>query len=156
LKERQRCLPLLSFSRWDKETLLFRGGKEGPTVVIWESLSEHKKASWLEEASTMHDWVLWCNSKKGAEKIRSFELSGKEISSNYDETKSKEEKNKKNGSKKKAHRGQSVRYSSWWKQGNLRKGRMSNTTDRYLAGILDGHRDWQTRRLRLPRHGHSG
>jgi len=29
-----------------------------------------------------------------------FELSGKEIFSNYDETKSKEEKNKKNGSKK--------------------------------------------------------
>jgi len=35
-----------------------------------------------------------------------IELSGKEIFSNYDETKSKEEKNKKNGSKKKAHRRQ--------------------------------------------------
>ena len=41
----------------------------------------------------------------------------KEIVSNYDETKSKEEENKKNGSKKKAYRGQSVRYRSWWKQG---------------------------------------
>jgi len=39
---------------------------------------------------------------------------------NYDETKSKEEKNKKNGSKKKAHRGHSVRYRSWWKQGNIK------------------------------------
>jgi len=68
----------------------------------------------------MHDWVVWCRSKKGAEEIRSFELSGKEIFSNYDETKSKEEKNKKNGSKKKAHRGQSVRYMSWWKQGNIK------------------------------------
>ena len=46
--------------------------------------------------------------------LRPFDLSGKEIFSNYDETKSKEEKNKKNGSKKKAHRGQSVRYRSWW------------------------------------------
>jgi len=61
----------------------------------------------------MHDWVGWSRSKKGAEEIRSFELSGKEIFSNYDETKSKEEKNKKNGGKKKAHRGQSVRHSSW-------------------------------------------
>ena len=52
----------------------------------------------------MHDWVVWCKSKKGVEEIRSFELGGKEIFSNYDET----EKNKKNGSKKKAHRGQSV------------------------------------------------
>ena len=70
----------------------------------------------------MHDWVVWCKSKKGAEEIRSFELNGKEIFSNYDETKSKGEKNKKNGSKKKAraHRGQSVRYRSWWKQGNIK------------------------------------
>jgi len=39
---------------------------------------------------------VWFKSKKGAEEIRSFELSGKEIFSNYDEMKSKEEKNKKN------------------------------------------------------------
>jgi len=84
--------------------LLFREGKEGPTVGIWDSLSEQEKESWLEEASTMHKWVVWCKSKKGAEEIRSFELSGKEIISKNDETKSKEEKNKKNGIKKKAHR----------------------------------------------------
>jgi len=42
----------------------------------------------------MHDWVVWCKSAKRAEEIRSFELSGKEIFSNYDETKSKQEKNK--------------------------------------------------------------
>jgi len=101
--------------------LLFWGGKEGPTVIIWESLSEQEKKSWLEEASTMHDWVVWCKSKKGAEKIRSFELSGKEIFFNYDETKSQEKKNEKNGSKKKAHREQSVRYRSWWKQGNIER-----------------------------------
>ena len=62
----------------------------------------------------MNNCVMWCKSKKGAEEIRSFELSGKEIFLNYDETKLKEEKNKKNGSKKKAHRGQSVRFRSWW------------------------------------------
>ena len=81
-------------------------------LVIWESRSKQEKENWLEEASTMHDWFVWCKSKKGAEEIRSFELSGKEIFSNYDETKSKEEKNKKSGSKKKAHCGQSVRYRS--------------------------------------------
>jgi len=56
--------------------------------------------------------------KKGAKEIRSRELSGKEIFSNYDE--SKKEKNKKNGSKKKAHRGQSVQYRLWWKQGDIK------------------------------------
>jgi len=100
--------------------LLFWGEKEGSTVVIWKSLSKQEKESRLEEASTMHNWVEWCKSKKGAEEIRSFELSGKEIFFNYVETKSKEEKNKKNGSKKKAHRGQSVRYRSCWKQGNIK------------------------------------
>jgi len=89
-------------------------------VVILESLSEQEKKSWLEESSTMHDWVVWCKSKKGAEEIRSFELSGKAIFSNSDDTKSKEEKNKKNCSKQKAHRGQSVQYRSWWKQGNIK------------------------------------
>jgi len=136
--------------------LLFWGEKEGPTVVIWESLSEQEKESWLEESSTMHDWVVWCKSKKRVEEIRSFELSGKEIFSNYDETKSKEKKNKNNRSKKKAHRGQSVRYRSWWSEGVGRKGRMSSTTDRYRVGILDGHRDRQIRRLLFPRHSHSG
>jgi len=40
--------------------LLFFFTREGPTVVIWESLSEQEKESWLEESSTMHDWVVWC------------------------------------------------------------------------------------------------
>jgi len=75
--------------------VLFWGRKEGPTVIIWESLSEQEKKSWLEESSTMHDWVVWCKSKKGVEEIRSFELSGKDIFSNSDETKSKEKKEKK-------------------------------------------------------------
>jgi len=106
-----------------RRDVLFWGKKEGPTLVIWESLTKQEKESWLEEASTMHDWVVMCKSKKGTEEIRSFELSGKEIFFNYDdndETKSKEEKNKKKGSQKKAHRGQSVRYRSCWKQGNIR------------------------------------
>ena len=36
-----------------------------------------------------------------------------------------------------------------------RNGRMSSTTDRYQVRILDEHRDWQIRRLRLLRHSHS-
>jgi len=108
------------FQSAGRKDLLFWGEKEGPTVVIWDSLSEQEKESWVEESSTMHDWVVWCKSKKGAEDICLFELSGKEIFSDYNETKSKEEKNKKNGSKKKAHRGQNVRYRSWWKQGSIK------------------------------------
>jgi len=79
-----------------------------------------RNRSWLEEASTMHNRVVWCKSKKGAEDICSFKLSQKEIFSTYDETRSKEEMNKKNGSKQNAHREQSIRYRSWWKQGNIK------------------------------------
>ena len=99
--------------------LLFWVEKEGPTVVIWESLSEQKKKSWLEASSTMHDWVVRCKSKKGAEEIRSFELSGKFSLAMMKRNRTSEEHNKKSGSKK-AHRGQSKRYRSWWKQGNIK------------------------------------
>jgi len=47
----------------------------------------------------VHDWVLWCRSKKRAEEICSFELCGKEIFCMYDETKSKEE-NHRTGAKR--------------------------------------------------------
>jgi len=55
-----------------------------------ESLSQQEQESWLEGAGTMHDWVVWCRSQKGADGIRSgsFGLGGKEIFSNYNETKS--------------------------------------------------------------------
>ena len=90
------------FQSAERGDLLFWGGKEGPIVLIWESLSEQEKKSWLKESSTMHDWVVWCKSKKEVEEIRSFELSGKEIFFNHDETRSKEEKNRKNGRKNNA------------------------------------------------------
>ena len=120
LKEKQRCLPLLSFSRRDEEICSSGEKRTNGNTMIRESLSKQEKESWLEEASMMHDWVVWCQSKKGEEEIRSFELCGKEIFFNYDGTKSKEEKNKKNGSKRKAHRGQNVQYRLWWKQGNIK------------------------------------
>jgi len=61
----------------------------------------------------MHDWGLWCKSKKGAEEIRSFELSGKEIFSNYDETKSKENKNKRRRGSRRIFGDSSVTLAQW-------------------------------------------
>jgi len=43
---------------------------------------------------------VWCKSKTGAEEIRSFELSRKEIFFNYDETKSKRKRTKRTGAKR--------------------------------------------------------
>ena len=55
----------------------------------------------------------------------------------YHETKSKEEKNKKNaGSKKKAHCRQSVRYRPWWKQGNIK---MAVSKDNASCWVLKDH-----------------
>jgi len=67
------------------------------------SPSEQEKEIGLEEASTvtMHNWVMWCRSKKGAYEICSFQLNGNEIFSNQDKTTSKEEHKNKNGSQQK-------------------------------------------------------
>jgi len=48
------------FQSAGRGNLLLWEEKEGITVVIWESPSVQEKESWLEEASTMHDWVVWC------------------------------------------------------------------------------------------------
>jgi len=85
------------------------GGKEGPTVVTWESLSEHRKATgWTRQRDARLGGVMQVKRRGGLSKFRSFELSGKEISFQYDKIKSKEQKNKRNKSKKSAYRAQSV------------------------------------------------
>jgi len=71
------------------------------------------------------------------EEIRSFKVNGKEIFFNYDETKSKEEKNKKNGSQKKAHRGQSVRYRSWCVETCPRSGAQGSAPRAGIGAYID-------------------
>jgi len=47
--------------------LLSWEGKEGPTV-LGSNMREPirtRKCKWMEEASTMHNWVVWCKSKRG-------------------------------------------------------------------------------------------
>ena len=58
--------------------------------------------------------------KKGAEEIRSFEFSGKEIFAHYDETQSKQRNEKKIGNKTSAYRRQSILCRSLWKQDNTK------------------------------------
>ena len=70
--------------------LEFWGGVEGPTVIIWESLSELEKINWLKnKVCTSKDWVVWCNSKKEGEEDHCFEHHGKKLFSSYDKKKSK-------------------------------------------------------------------
>ena len=91
--------------------LKFWGVVEGPTVIIWESLSELEKKYWLERKMSMSkDWVVWCNSKKEGGEDHRFEHHGEKLFSNYDEKKSKFGDEQEKKKKKKA--GQSVRYRS--------------------------------------------
>ena len=114
--------------------LLFWRKSERPTVIIWESPSEQERYSWL--ASTMGR-VFQVQKKDGwnpliwAQRERKFPKFF-----NYDETKSKEEKNKKNGSKKKAHCRQSVRYRSWLKQGNIQMAVSEDLASCWFTKIL--------------------
>jgi len=69
----------------------------------------------------MHDWVVWCNSKKWAEEIRSFQLSGKEICSNYHEKRLFAGREQKEGTLQAERTIQVVVEARlWWKQGNIK------------------------------------
>jgi len=64
------CSFLQSAGRRD---LLFLGKQERQTVLNsrWEGLSEQEKASWLEEASKTHYWVMLCRSQQEADEASS-------------------------------------------------------------------------------------
>ena len=71
------------FQSAGRGSLLFWGEKERPMEVMWESAYQNKKrqVGWKRQARLGRVVQV----KKGAEEIRSFELSRKEIFSNYDE-----------------------------------------------------------------------
>jgi len=60
--------------------LKFWGKDDGPTVVVWESLSESEEEHWSKKMGKSKDWVVWCRSRKKNEEQRPFD--GKEIFSN--------------------------------------------------------------------------
>jgi len=70
------------FQSAGREDLKFRGEDDGPTVVVWESLSESEQKQWSKKMGKSKDWVVWCRSRKKYEEQRPFEVDGKEIFSN--------------------------------------------------------------------------
>jgi len=52
--------------------LKFWGEDDGPTVVVWESLSESEQEQWLEKMVKSKDWVVWCRSRKKDEELVCF------------------------------------------------------------------------------------
>ena len=57
--------------------LKFWGEDDGPTVVVWEGLSESEQEQWLKKMGKSKDWVVWCRSRKKDEEQRPFELEKK-------------------------------------------------------------------------------
>ena len=134
--------------------LLFWGKKEGPTVVIWESLSEQEKKSWLEEANTMHDWVVWCKSQKEGTSRAERTIQVMVEARQYQNGSERGSRFMLGSQRSHCHNKKKSGFVDS-SEGVGRKRRMSSTTDRYRAGILDGHRDRQIGRLRFPRRSHS-
>jgi len=94
------------------------GEDNGPTVVVWESLSESEQEQWSKKMGKSIDWVGWCRSRKKDEEQRPFKFDGKEIFSNHSKQakpKVGEKTDKKGGPGK----GQTVRWKAWWQQGNI-------------------------------------
>ena len=57
--------------------LKFWGEDDGPTVVVWEGLSESEQEQWSKKMCKSKDWVVWCRSRKKDEEQRPFELEKK-------------------------------------------------------------------------------
>jgi len=62
--------------------LKFWAEDDGPTVVVWEKLSESEQEQWSKKMGKSKDWVVWCRLRKKDEEQRPFEVDGKEIFSN--------------------------------------------------------------------------
>jgi len=63
--------------------LKFWGEDDGPTVVVWERLSESEQEQWSKKMSKSKDCrVVWCRSRENDEVQRPFEANGKEIFGN--------------------------------------------------------------------------
>jgi len=62
--------------------LKFWGEDVGPTVLVWESLSESEQEQWSKKIGKSKDWVVWCRSRGKDEEQHPFEVDGKEIFSN--------------------------------------------------------------------------
>ena len=60
--------------------LKFWGEDDGPTVVVWESLSKSEQEQWSKKMDRSKDWVVWCRSRKKDEEQRLFETDGKKSS----------------------------------------------------------------------------
>jgi len=155
--------------------LLFWGEKEGPTVVIWESLSEQEnKVSWKRRARCTTG-SCGAGHKKGRRKSAHLSSAGMKSSLTMVKRNRKGKRTKRTGAKEgtsraecmiqvmvgaRQHQNGSERGSRFMlgsqrshchnktnpgfvdsSEGIRRKGRMSSTTDRCRAGILDGHRD---------------
>ena len=83
--------------------LKFWGEDDGPTVVVWESLSESEQEQWSKKMGKLKDWVVWCRSREADEGQRPVEVDGKEIFSNRSkQTKAKagEKMDKKGGERR--------------------------------------------------------
>jgi len=71
-----------SFHSAGRQNLKFWGEDDGPTVAVWESLSESEQEQWSKKTGKSKDCEVWCRSREKVEEQRPFEADGKEIFSN--------------------------------------------------------------------------
>jgi len=119
--------------------LKFWGEDDGPTVVVWESLSKSEQEQWSKKMGASKNWVVLCRSRKKDEEQR---LNGKEIFSNRNkQTKAKggEKMDKKGG------QGQSLRWKAWWRQGIIK----CALSEEYASCWVTNIATWQTSKTQL-------
>ena len=97
--------------------LKFWAEDDGPTVVVWEKLSESEQEQWSKKMGKSKDWVVWCRLRKKDEEQHPFEVDEEEIFSNHIKQVNPTAKQ----TDKKGGNGQSDWWKAWWQQGNIKK-----------------------------------
>jgi len=63
----------LFFHSAGRGDLKFWGEDDGPTVVVWESLSKSEQERWSKKMGKSKGWVVWCRSREKDAEQRTFE-----------------------------------------------------------------------------------
>ena len=107
------------FQSATREDLKFWGEDDGPTVVVWEILSESEQEQWSKKMGKSKDGVVLRRSRENDERQHPFEVDRKEIfrvSNRSKQTKTTAgEKMDKTGGKE-----QSVRWKAWWRHRKIK------------------------------------
>ena len=92
------------------------GKSDGPTVYLWDTLTEEEKKTCNEQLEKSKDWVVWCKSNTEIDDTTSAMRLGKVVFCSKKATKETAEKERGSKDKKEVQQ-KGSRTKGWWRKG---------------------------------------